>query len=219
MLEEYTSHAVSSLSCILDTETICWNKGYREGTVSDPSPPFPRFLVSWSPPKERAFGDEGLRKLKNYGYVQFYKSGEYHHNSPLLMKTLHKVQRPVHDLGHFCPIPCCPYSDSTVFPKALDSIYIGAAGFTSETRLHVSVGRKAHRFQALFSLWSASMRFHGAERFYCFFVVTVTPPHDSPPSTEMVLYFVHCCVFCACTLTLVLWLVPVLRSGRSWRFT
>ncbi|CAM9825035.1 unnamed protein product, partial [Hapterophycus canaliculatus] len=38
----------------------------------------------------RAFGDEGLKKLANYGYVQFFRSGEYHHNSPLLMKTLHK---------------------------------------------------------------------------------------------------------------------------------
>ena len=32
-----------------------------------------------------------MKKLANYGYVQFFRSGEYHHNSPLLMKTLHKV--------------------------------------------------------------------------------------------------------------------------------
>eukprot|EP00903_Cladosiphon_okamuranus_P012610 g11799.t1 len=42
---------------------------------------------------EKAFGDEGLKKLANYGYVQFFRSGEYHHNSPLLMKTLHKAIR------------------------------------------------------------------------------------------------------------------------------
>lgn len=42
--------------------------------------------------QEKAFGDEGLKKLANYGYVQFFRSGEYHHNSPLLMKTLHKVR-------------------------------------------------------------------------------------------------------------------------------
>lgn len=41
--------------------------------------------------QEKAFGDEGLKKLANYGYVQFFRSGEYHHNSPILMKTLHKV--------------------------------------------------------------------------------------------------------------------------------
>ena len=41
--------------------------------------------------QEKAFGDEGLKKLANYGYVQFFRSGEYHHNSPLLMKTLHKA--------------------------------------------------------------------------------------------------------------------------------
>ncbi|CAM9991136.1 unnamed protein product, partial [Scytosiphon promiscuus] len=35
----------------------------------------------------------GLKKLANYGYVQFFRSGEYHHNSPLLMKTLHKAIR------------------------------------------------------------------------------------------------------------------------------
>ena len=34
-----------------------------------------------------------MKKLANYGYVQFFKSGEYHHNSPLLMKTLHKVRK------------------------------------------------------------------------------------------------------------------------------
>lgn len=43
--------------------------------------------------QEKAFGEEGLKKLTNYGYVQFFRSGEYHHNSPLLMKTLHKVRR------------------------------------------------------------------------------------------------------------------------------
>ncbi|CAN0041385.1 unnamed protein product, partial [Ectocarpus sp. 8 AP-2014] len=42
---------------------------------------------------EKAFGDEGLKKLANYGYVQFFRSGEYHHNSPILMKTLHKAIR------------------------------------------------------------------------------------------------------------------------------
>lgn len=41
--------------------------------------------------QEKAFGEEGSKKLVNYGYVQFFRSGEYHHNSPLLMKTLHKV--------------------------------------------------------------------------------------------------------------------------------
>ncbi|CAN0141462.1 unnamed protein product, partial [Discosporangium mesarthrocarpum] len=42
---------------------------------------------------ERAFGKEEVKKLVNYGYVQFYRSGEYHHNSPLLMQTLHKAIR------------------------------------------------------------------------------------------------------------------------------
>lgn len=46
----------------------------------------------WRIYQEKAFGDEGLKKLANYGYVQFFRSGEYHHNSPLLMKTLHKVR-------------------------------------------------------------------------------------------------------------------------------
>ncbi|CAM9373812.1 unnamed protein product [Phaeothamnion confervicola] len=36
---------------------------------------------------------EDAAKLINYGYVQFYRSGEYHHNSPLLMKELHKALR------------------------------------------------------------------------------------------------------------------------------
>jgi glutamate synthase domain-containing protein 2 len=40
---------------------------------------------------ESAFGSEEKSKLQNYGYVQFYRSGEYHHNSPILMKSLHKV--------------------------------------------------------------------------------------------------------------------------------
>ncbi|CAN0192586.1 unnamed protein product, partial [Laminaria digitata] len=40
---------------------------------------------------EKAFGEVGVKKLANYGYVQFFRSGEYHHNSPLLMKTLHKA--------------------------------------------------------------------------------------------------------------------------------
>jgi glutamate synthase (ferredoxin) len=41
---------------------------------------------------ESAFGSEERSKLQNYGYVQFYRSGEYHHNSPILMKSLHKVR-------------------------------------------------------------------------------------------------------------------------------
>jgi glutamate synthase (ferredoxin) len=41
---------------------------------------------------EAAYGGERT-KLENYGYVQFYRSGEYHHNSPILMKSLHKAIR------------------------------------------------------------------------------------------------------------------------------
>lgn len=42
---------------------------------------------------ETALAADERTKLVNYGYVQFYRSGEYHHNSPILMKSLHKAIR------------------------------------------------------------------------------------------------------------------------------
>ena len=44
-----------------------------------------------------ADGEKKSKKLFNYGFLNFFKSGEYHHNNQPLIKTLHSAIR-THDL-------------------------------------------------------------------------------------------------------------------------